>query len=376
MFAVLSPEGNPSSFRRLMTTASLALVISIPIADVSPKTFGYITGEQVNPNQLAGIFAYGHREPEAMLATGNIADGFSPIDGKEYGEKDVELMYQKLRQWKEAGLDFVVFSWESYTQNNPNKKDWRDDFFNWFLNDVMKQCNNPFPELKVTAIHELDSIENTIPQTKKDQNIEYFQKRYFPSPHFLKDKLGRSVIFWFAQEIEGIYNNPGYLEGLSETAEKYGIFIIAEDYFLSNFNPHHEDPNIGFFNYANNILQIASPKRTDETEDVFVVRNSYAKDGDPLKTLPYNGQEFGDAIDRGMRSEASYLTIVSDGEAIEHSGITSESVRILNEKLMKRQAERMSLIDSRGTCVIPPKENVVYMNRAARREIPPKERTA
>ena len=73
-----SPEGRAPISGRLIATAGLALTLSGALAE-APRT-GRIES-QPNPNQLTGIFSYGHREPDLMLASGNIADGFLPLDG-------------------------------------------------------------------------------------------------------------------------------------------------------------------------------------------------------------------------------------------------------------------------------------------------------
>ncbi len=344
-------------------TAATAFAVAIGASGgIKTPSLESLYDREPNPDQITGIFAYGHRESDAMLATGNIADGFRPIDGKEFGEKDVELMYEKLREWKEAGIDFVAFSWHSIT-NRYGERDVRDKFFDFFLNNVMQRCDNPYPELKITVIYEPDSTMKSVSEAMRDQHMKHFADHYFSNPRFLKNKNGQSVFFVFAQEMEGIIDNPGYIQGWSETADKHNLFIILEDYIGSNLNPHYNDPNIGFFNYASNFLQVFPPSRLDITDDVARVTISYSKPGD-LKRLEYNEDDFGLAVDEGMASDAPYFMIVSDNEAIENSGKNSRIVRILNEKLLRRRAERMSLIDGQSACQVPPEENVVYLNPA------------
>ncbi len=276
-------------------------------------------------DQTYGIFAYGHREPAMIMEKGNIADGFLPVDGKEYGQEDVDLIYNQLREWKDANIEFAAFSWHHIDEV-------RDKFLKFFF-EVMKRPDNPYKEFMATVILEIDSNLKHVPQEMKDEHLAHFKENYFKSAYFLRDKDGKYVLFVFAQENDGLIDNPGYLQGWSDAGEKFGAKMIVEDYVGSSFNPYHNSEHLGYFNYASNAWDIF-PSGLDITDDVARVTFSYSKPGD-LKRIDYNLEAIRRRTKAAIQSGKEYVVFVSAKEYYEHSEANADVYRVLGEEIPK-----------------------------------------
>lgn len=276
-------------------------------------------------DQTYGIFAYGHREPAMIMEKGNIADGFLPVDGKEYGQADIDLIYNQLREWKEANIEFAAFSWHHIDEV-------RDNFLKFFF-EVMKRPDNPYKEFMATVILEIDSNLKHVPQDMKDEHLAHFRQNYFNSPSFLKDKDGKYVLFVFAQENDGLIDNPGYLQGWSDAGEKYGAKMIVEDYVGSRFNPYYNSEHLGYFNYASNAWDIF-PSGVDITDDVARVTFSYSKPWD-IKRIDYDLEAIRRRTKAAIKSGKEYVVFVSANEYYEHSEANADVYRVLGEEIPK-----------------------------------------
>lgn len=152
--------------------------------------------------QRFGTFYYGHREPAMIMENGNIADGFIPINGEEYGEEDVKLIYAQLEKMRYANIDHIIVSWNRIGDD-------RDRFMKFLIKDVMKRADNPHKELRIAEIFEEESTEGKIPDERLNAIMQYQKEEFLDDEHFLKDEDGKSVVYVYAQSADGLLDNPG-----------------------------------------------------------------------------------------------------------------------------------------------------------------------
>ncbi len=307
-----------------MAAAALAFAISgTPGLPHSSSILNGRSETSPNPSQLRGIADYGFN-PEAIQKSGDIALGFTPLNGIEFGPEDEKLMIGELEKWNGAHLDYAALSWFQ-------PDDFRDKYLQFFL-DVIQRSK--YPNFKLSIIYEQDSNKKHIDQTEKDTHLTHLRP-YLNHPNFLKDKNGRPTLFVFAQENEGIIDNPGYSQGWSEAANKYGLFIILEDYVGRTLNPHQSDPGIGWFNYGYNIWDLR-PSGYDETRDVIRISFGYAKAGD-FKVIPRNNHRIEEDTKTAISSAVPIVLFVSDDEVVEKTNADPSVFGILGKEIPQRE---------------------------------------
>lgn len=258
------------------------------------------------PDQLFGTFAYGHREREMIMEKGDIADGFLPINGIEYTEEDVSLVYEQLKQFKYANIDFVVYSWHSID-------DVRDKYMKFIL-DVMNKPDNPHPNLKITEIYELDSNISRIDKEQLYRDLQYLKDNYFSNPHFLKDEDEKPIIFVFSQYLEGILDNPSHVRDWLDAANDFNFTPILEAYFGDTLNPDHDE--LMWYQYADEIWDLF-PTGLHITDDVARVNVAYSKPGD-FKNIPFDKEKFKKNLVKAIRS-GKMVVVVSWNEYYENT---------------------------------------------------------
>ncbi len=272
--------------------------------------------------QTFGAFIYGHRERDMIMEHGDIADGAKPINGKEYTEEDVQLVFQQLRELKYANIDFGILSWH-------RQGEVRDKYLKFFL-DSMKRTDNPYPDFKVTIIYELDSNLGKIPDEILDSDLEYIRQNYLSDPHFLKteDENTTPIMFVFNQYEEGIIDNPGFAEQWFNAGQEYGFEPYLEAYFGDSLNPFNDD--LHWYQYADEIFDLL-PSGIHITRDTARVNPSYSKAGD-LKTINFDKNKFRKNLIKASQSGKMVL-LVSWNEYWEHTNLEGnrEAQQVMHE---------------------------------------------
>lgn len=305
--------------------AAIALTIAISGGSRLPSqpiSAGTNNESGPHPQQQYGIFDYGHRGAERIRKTRDIASGVTPVNGISLGEADVPLIFQDISRWTNAGLTFAA---ESYAHIN----DRRNNYFRFLTEEIPDLPGNPNPDFDFTVILENGAYGNpTIHDWRRDLT---HLAPYMKMDNFLKNDKNLSAFFVFSKEIEGILDNPGWVEMWAILAREFNVFPILQDYTGSNLNPHHDQ--VGWFSYAEGFLTLR-PSGINITKDVARVTFGYAKKGD-LKLIPRNYNAIAERTEMALNSGAEFVVFSTDDEGAEESQADEVVFEILGEIIPK-----------------------------------------
>ncbi len=371
IFPVPNPERRyplprRDSFKKRLAAAGMSVIMSgAPIS--LPAHYDPI---QANPDQQYGMYSYGIQGYQVIKDTGDISRGFDPTEGrgKEYGEKDKEKLVDLLETVYDANLNFVFFSWYP---------DIRDDFWT-LVDDVMTNPSNPYKDLvKTSFVYEPESNEDSMELSRMNDDIGKLS-RFFDKPYFLKNKDGKPVFTVFASEWEGFVNNSGYVQKWDEIAEKYGAYIILEDYPGISLNPSYQNSQdrIGSISYGDDPWLLTSDGYR-EGRNAVRIRWSYHKPGD-FKWQDYSATQLKTNIGRMLASGEEFGIGISIDEGYEDTQATPQVFDIFKASLPDRASydnlsreEKIKVLrnkaqDLRNGESLPPPPFLIYDNATDR----------
>lgn len=285
-----------------------------------------------NPDQQYGAFLYGLHGPRIIQETADIAKGAEPTGGPsaEYGPEDEAKAIQILKNAYEDNYNFLVLSWHSID-------DTRDKHLGWWFDGPMENPNNPLKDqMDLAAIYEPEANYESMDIELIDRDFNHLSKYLYRSS-WLKNKDNKPVVWVFAQEAEGLINNPGYVRKFVEIADKYGIYFILEDYVGISFNPDFQrNPDkVGSFSYGDDPWTIF-PDGYKEGRGSARFRGRYYKPGDRTKWQDYNSQQLRRNIGRVLASGEEFGVYISIDEGYEVTDPTPEMRKDIRESLPPR----------------------------------------
>lgn len=230
-----------------------------------------------NPDQPVFAYYYGTiplSQSGTMIDTGNVEDNARPINGIEYGEEDIQNAFRQLKELRDAGVDGITISWHSIG-------DARDQDTIFLVNQVLPDCRNPFPGVKIKLILEsLANLNVDNSDIKLDQKMEHLWSAVLNSPFYFRNEDGLPEIEFFTGD------NPIWIDGipvdktLVRLGKDFGIHPVMRDYVGSNideiFGIHPDAQNLDKFPYGFPFYKL-SPSGLEQTAHQAMIILSYHK---------------------------------------------------------------------------------------------------